>query len=110
MTPEIVMVTILVGDESVVPVGVDIELGEIVENNVAEGLSVNRDDAEFESVCKEDDEALLEAVNDMSVETVILLHAVAVELLELIDVDVFDEIAVTDVAGDRDMVTVVEVD
>ena len=29
--PEIVMVTILVGEDSVVPVGVDIELGEIVE-------------------------------------------------------------------------------
>ncbi len=46
----------------------------------------------------------------MRVETVILLHAVAVELIELIDVDVFDETAVTDVAGDWEMVTSTEVD
>ena len=104
------MVTMPLGEDSVVPVGVDIELGEIVENNDAEGLSVNWDDAEFESVCIGEDEALPEAVNDMSVETVILLHAVAVELIELIDVDVFDETAVTDVAGDWEMVTAVEVD
>ena len=46
----------------------------------------------------------------MSVELVILLHADAVELIELIDVDVFDAIAVADVAGDRDMVKAAEVD
>ena len=41
---------------------------------------------------------------------VILPHADAVELLELMDVDVFDEIAVTDIAGDRDMVIAIEAD